>query len=309
MAISRRGPDGLSVTTPMAPGVSPHVADSVLVLEYCRPESIEILERHGHELAAVVVDPQQTRRPGAFDTRDFLHDIRRVTTQSGTAMIIDEVVSGFRIHLGGAQAFYDVRADLAAYGKAVGAGLPVGVVAGKAEYLDGIDGGHWSYGDESYPRADQTFIQGSYFKHPFLMPAIFETLRHFQASGPRLQEELTEGMERLTGRLRQHFDREELPVELLHWGSICHFIFGPEVKYPSVFYYHLLDHGIYVRDARPWFLSTAHSERDIDEIVAAVKASTAEMRSGGFLPRVSAEAAGLRKVRHVAPSQAPVPVG
>jgi glutamate-1-semialdehyde aminotransferase/acyl carrier protein len=284
MAISRRGANGQLVTMPMAPGVSPHVADDVLVLEYCSDESIEILSRRAHELAAVLVDPQQSRRPGAFDTRDFLHHIRRVTAAAGAAMILDEVVTGFRIRPGGAQEFYDLRADLVAYGKAVGAGLPIGVVSGKSEYLDGIDGGYWGYGDNSFPKADQTFIQGSYFKHPLLMPAIWEVLKHFQQSGPRLQEELTARMERLGGRIRAHLEREGLPIDFYHWGSLGAFSFGPEVKYPSLFYYHLLDHGVYVRDARPWFLSTAHTDGDVDELVEAVMASTAEMQAGGFLP-------------------------
>ncbi|HEV7515008.1 MAG TPA: aminotransferase class III-fold pyridoxal phosphate-dependent enzyme [Thermoanaerobaculia bacterium] len=301
MAISRRGGDGQLVTLPMAPGVSPHVAEDVLVLEYCSPESIDILERRGHELAAVVVDPQQTRRPGAFDNiRDFLHDIRRVTATAGAAMILDEVVTGFRIRPGGAQEFYDVRADLVAYGKAVGAGLPIGVVSGKAEYMDGIDGGHWSYSDSSYPRADQTFIQGSYFKHPLVTPAIWEVLRHFQESGPALQEELTGKMERLGRRICAHLEREGLPIEFLHWGSLGNFIFGPEVKYPSVFFYHLLEHGIYVRDARPWFVSTAHTERDLDEVVEAVKASTAAMQAGGFLPHRGEPRIYERQARDVA---------
>lgn len=294
MAIARRDPDGRTVTVPMAPGVSPQIADNVLVLEYCTPEAIETLAGCAHELAAVVVDPQQTRRPGAFDTRDFLHDIRRVTAASGAAMILDEVVTGFRIHPGGAQAHYGLRADLVAYGKAVGAGLPIGVVSGKAEYLDGIDGGHWSYGDGSYPQADQTFIQGSYFKHPLVMPAIWAVLKHLKDSGPRLQEELTAKMTHMAGRLRRHFEREGLPIELFHWGSIGNFIFGPEVKYPSLFFYHLLDRGLYVRDARPWFLSTAHTERDIDDIVAAVEATTAAMQEGGFLPRAAAKPDGAK---------------
>lgn len=301
MAISRKGRDGRRVTLPMAPGVSPHVAESVLVLDYCSQESIQILEGCAHELAAVIVDPQQTRRPGSFDTRDFLHDIRRLTEAAGAAMILDEVVTGFRVHIGGAQALYDVRADLVSYGKAVGAGLPIGVISGKAIYLDGMDGGMWDYGDGSYPQADQTFIQGSYFKHPFIIPAVWEVLNHYKRSGPRLQEELTARTGRLAAVLREHCERLELPIEVLQWGSICHFAFGPEVKYPSLFYHHLLTHDLYLRDGRPIFLSTAHSDEDVQQIVDAVKTTLGEMQEGGFMPRVSAETAALRKVRAVAP--------
>jgi glutamate-1-semialdehyde aminotransferase len=66
-------------------------------------------------------------------------------------------LQGFRIHPGGAQAWFGIEADLATYGKIVGGGLPIGVVAGKATYMNGIDGGLWNYGDASYPQAEKTF--------------------------------------------------------------------------------------------------------------------------------------------------------
>lgn len=104
----------------------------------------------GHELAAVLVEPVQSRRPDVQPTQ-FLQELRELTTQSGTALIFDEVITGFRIGLGGAQEWFGVQADLVTYGKVVGGGLPIGIVAGKAQFMNAVDGGTWSYGDSSYP--------------------------------------------------------------------------------------------------------------------------------------------------------------
>ncbi len=284
MTISTRTRDGKLRSLPMAPGVSPHVAESVMVLDYCSAESVKILEGCAHELAAVLVEPQQSRRPGSFDTGAFLHQLRRVTEEAGAALILDEVVTGFRMHPGGCQAIYGVQADIVTYGKAVAGGVPIGVVAGKAAFLDGLDGGSWSYGDDSYPQAESTFLSGTYFKHPLTIPAVWAVLNHFKQSGPQLQQELTDRAARLAQALNDTFARERLPIRLMQWGSMCHLYFDHEVRYASLFYYHLLANGVYSMDARPWYISTAHTDADIDEVARAVKASVAALRSGGFLP-------------------------
>ena len=80
--------------------------------------------------------------------------------------MFDEIVTGFRAHLGGVQALFDIRADLTTYGKVLGGGLPIGVVAGQVRYIDVIDGGSWAFGDDSFPEADITASGGTMIKHP-----------------------------------------------------------------------------------------------------------------------------------------------
>src|SRR5205823_10671587 len=115
-------------TAPIAPGIPASVGDNMIVLEYGAPQSLEILRMHADEIAAVLVEPVQSRRPD-LQPREFLHELRELTARCGNALIFDEVITGFRLHPGGAQAWYDVRADIATYGKVVGGGLPMGVVA------------------------------------------------------------------------------------------------------------------------------------------------------------------------------------
>ena len=99
----------------------------------------------------MLVEPVQSRRP-ELQPREFLHEVRRITERSGTALIFDEVITGFRLHPGGAQAFYGVSADLATYGKVAGGGMPFGIVAGRAAFMDAFDGGDWQLRRRLGPR-------------------------------------------------------------------------------------------------------------------------------------------------------------
>src|SRR5581483_247804 len=114
---------------PIAPGIPDEKAANVIVLEYGSPASLEIIRAHAHELAAVMVEPVQSRHPN-LQPVEFLRELRAITEQSNIALIFDEVVTGFRTHPGGAQALFDIRADMATYGKVIGGGMPVGVLAG-----------------------------------------------------------------------------------------------------------------------------------------------------------------------------------
>lgn len=271
-------------TMPLAPGIPPHMIEDVMILYFDRPGTIDILQAHAHELAAVLVELPQSRRPDLLPTA-MLQQLRKFTREAGIALIFDEVVSGFRIHPGGAQALFGVQADLVTYGKAIGGGLPFGVVAGKAEYMDALDGGMWNYGDESYPGANVTFFAGTYFKHPLLIPILHAILTHLKGSGPALQQRLDQRTSALVERLNSYFTQERVPIYATHFSSLFRFVFPPELKQidANLFYYHLLANGVYVPETRSCFLSTAHTDADIEHIVRAVKNAVAALREGGFL--------------------------
>ena len=97
-------------------------------------ESLEIIRKHAPELAAVLVEPVQSRRP-EFQPKEYLLNLRALTEELKIPLIFDEIITGFRIHQGGAQAWFGVKADLVTYGKIPGGGMPIGIVAGKAEYM------------------------------------------------------------------------------------------------------------------------------------------------------------------------------
>jgi glutamate-1-semialdehyde aminotransferase len=161
-------PGGRREVRPMGPGVPAGPLDDVLMLDWDQPSSLELLAAHLHEIALVMVEPVQSRRPDV-QPRAFLHELRRMTREAGALLLFDELITGFRMGPGGAQAFYGVDADLVTYGKIVAGGLPMGVVAGKHEVMSVFDGGVWSYGDDSFPTAQRTIFAGAYFKHPLSM--------------------------------------------------------------------------------------------------------------------------------------------
>jgi amino acid adenylation domain-containing protein len=275
--------DGDTCMAPIAPGIPASSADNVMVLEYGDPKSLELLSKHAHELAAVLVEPVQSRRPD-LQPVEFLRALSKLTRESGTALIFDEVITGFRVHPGGVQAAFGVEADLVTYGKGIGAGVPVAVVAGKAKYIDAIDGGQWNYGDKSFPRAERTYVAGTYFMHPVTMSAVCSALTQLKKSGPQLQERLNARTAELAATLNSYFERKQIPIRMVHFGSLFRFVFSEQIKLAELFFYHLLEKGVYTWEGRNCFLSTAHTDQDIDKIISAVKEAASEMRAGELIP-------------------------
>ena len=286
--------DGVLVTAlpsqtsavPLASGVSQHAVGDVLVLEYGTPQALDCLQTHAHELAAVLVEPVQSRRP-SVQPQAFLQQLRQLTATAGIALIFDEVLTGFRIHLGGAQAWFDVDADLVTYGKIVGGGLPMGIVAGKASYMKGIDGGLWAYGDRSYPQAERTFFAGTFNKNHLGMAVSKAVLQELKAQGPALQQQLNQRTSQLANSLNAYFEAKDVPIQIVHCGSLFRFTAAENL---DLLFYHLLDQGVYIWEGRNCFLSTAHTDADLDHFIQAVKESIEALRQGGFFQHSSGKA-------------------
>jgi amino acid adenylation domain-containing protein len=275
-----RRQSGQDRPAPLAPGVPPHIVDDLIVVDYASPGALQVLARHEHELAAVLVEPVQSRRPDVAP-REFLHELREFTTRAGTALIFDEMISGFRCDPGGAQAFFGVRADLAAYGKILGGGMPIGAVAGSSAFLDAIDGGVWQYGDDSYPRAATTFFAGTFCKHPLAMAAAHAVLTELRRQGPGLQRDLSARAERFTGELSEFFAAEEIPIAITRFGSLFRFTSPADIH---LLYPHLIHAGVHAREGRNLFLSTAHSTADLSAVLASVREAVIQARRAGLLP-------------------------
>ena len=277
----RRGDSSISL--PIAPGIPPEKVAHVTVLDYGTPEALDYIRARAGGIAAVLTEPVQSRRP-ALQPVEFLREVRRITEASGTALIFDEVVTGFRVHPGGAQALFGIRADLATYGKVVGGGLPIGILAGSPEFMDALDGGMWRYGDDSFPEAGVTFFAGTFVRHPLALAAAHAVLAHLKQAGPRLQRSLGEKTTRLVQALNAHFEGRGVPLRIEHFGSIFYFSIPPDQPFGGLIYYHLREKGIHIQEGFPCFLTTAHSDADIDRVILAFKESVAEMQAAGVLP-------------------------
>jgi amino acid adenylation domain-containing protein len=277
---------GQPQSAPLAPGIPRDSVANMTVLEYGAQESLEWIRSHAHELAAVLVEPVQSRHP-AFQPIEFLKEIRKITAEANVCMIFDEVVTGFRVHPGGCQALFGIRADLATYGKVVAGGMPMGILAGKAKYMDALDGGMWQYGDESFPEVGVTFFAGTFVRHPLAMAACAAVLKHLKAEGPALQERLTARTTDLIARLNALLAKNEVPTHIESFSSFFYFSFPSDFRFGSLFYYHLRAKGIHLLENFPCFLTTEHTEAEIDRIVRAFEETIAEMQEGELLDRPS----------------------
>ena len=271
-------------STPVAPGIPYEKVANLTVLDYGTPESLDWIRRNVNDLAAVLVEPVQSRHPH-LQPVDFLKEIRKLTQESGTALIFDEVVTGFRVHQGGCQALFGIRADLATYGKVLAGGMPIGILAGKAEFMDALDGGKWQFGDDSFPEVGVTFFAGTFVRHPLTLAAVKAMLQHFKEQGPALQEQLTARTTQMVRRINEFFESNSVPSHIESFASIFYFAFPAEERFASLFYYYLRAKGIYVLEGFPCFLTTSHSDADIERIVSAFKETVTEMQESGFLPR------------------------
>jgi iturin family lipopeptide synthetase A len=283
-----RGAGGRS--QPIAPGIPAHAVSEVLVLDWGNPAALDILRAHAHELAAVLVESVQSRRP-EIQPVDFIREIRRITQESGTALILDEVITGFRAHPGGVQALWNIRADMATYGKVIGGGMPIGAIGGRAEYMDALDGGPWQFGDASFPETGVTFFAGTYVRHPLAMAAAKAVFEHLRDAGPALQSDLSERTSQFTTELNGFFEAEGADVRATHFTSMMYFQFCEGFRHPGLLFFHLREKGLHIWEGRPWFLSTAHTEEDIQFILQAFRDTITELKAAGFLGEASAACA------------------
>lgn len=268
---------------PAAPGIMPNTAANVVILEYGEPDALQWVRDNADNLAAVLVEPVQSRRPD-LQPREFLHELRRITAESGSLLIFDEVVTGFRTGPGGAQAHFDVRADLASYGKVIGGGFPIGIIAGKREYMDALDGGAWQYGDDSIPTVGVTYFAGTFVRHPLALAACHAVLSHLKEAGPELQRKLTETTTKLADALNAFCQGHGAPIAVKHFASVWRIVFTQDHPYQDLLFAMMRSRGIHILDNFPCFMTTAHSEADVEAIRKAFCDSVLELQADGFLP-------------------------
>ena len=273
-----RETDGALVTGSAGPGVPVGVTNDTVILPYGEPCSLDFIRAHAGELAAVLVEPVQSRRPD-LQPREFLQALRQLTLDTDIALIFDDIITGFRLHAGGTQAWFDVRADIATYGKVIGGGMPIGIVAGTSRYLDAIDGGVWQYGDESYPQADQIVHAGTFCKHPLAMAACHAVAQHLRAQGPQLQIDLNRTADRFVADLNGVLRRHDAPLSVVNCGSMIRLLSAGHHEHLDLLFYNVIEKGVYLWEGRTAFLSTAHTTADLQRVLDVFDSSLTELRT------------------------------
>ncbi|MEL5956203.1 MupA/Atu3671 family FMN-dependent luciferase-like monooxygenase [Streptomyces sp. CLV115] len=265
-------------TVPVSRGIPQSAVAELTVLEYGSEKALQAIERDAERIAVVVVEPVQSRHP-SLQPAAFVRELRELTARHGIVLMFDEMLTGFRPALRGAQELYGVAPDLATYGKLLGGGFPIGAIAGRSDIMDGVDGGHWTYGDDSGPTADTTFFGGTYLQHPVSMTAAHAVLTHLKEHSPHLQERLNARTTELATGLNEFFEAEQFPLRMRWFGSQFRFEHRADME---LLYYHLMLRGVHVWEWRNFFLSTAHTDGDIEHVADAVRGSLRDLRKAGF---------------------------
>jgi glutamate-1-semialdehyde 2,1-aminomutase len=263
---SRSGPAASPEVVPGTAGVGQGSLRDVAVAPWNDAEAVErILAERGREIAAVICEPILVNGGVIAPTPGFLDRVASATRAAGALLIFDEVITGFRVALGGAQERLGIRADLAVFAKALAGGLPVSAVTGSAAILEVV--------------ADRRVAHnGTFNGNPLAVRAGIATLTHLRAGGAALYAEL----ERLGDRLAAGLAAASPRLTVRHVGAIVHTAVDepPDVRSvrdrvagrPDVharWVAALLDRGIHATPRGLWYLSTAHRDEHVDEAIAA----------------------------------------
>ncbi|MGB0523617.1 MAG: aspartate aminotransferase family protein [Flammeovirgaceae bacterium] len=267
----------------LIPGIPASSQADTYLLDFDDEASLTFIETHADEIAAVLNEPVQSRNP-ACQPKEFHQKLRQITQVHNIALIFDEMITGFRIHPKGAQAYFEVEADMVTYGKVIGGGMPIGIVGGKAEYLDLIDGGQWQYGDESLPHAKRTFVAGTFCNHPLTMAAANAVVDVMLEKGEQICQQLNQQTDDFVEEVNAWMHAAEIPIRLSNFGSL----FRIETPSTAKFYFHqLVLEGLYIWEGKTCFLSTAHTPEVLERIKKKFKKCAITLKAFGYFPSKS----------------------
>ncbi|MBM7649121.1 glutamate-1-semialdehyde 2,1-aminomutase [Bacillus ectoiniformans] len=279
---SQAGEAAAPKAVPESKGVPDYYVENTVILPFNDLIATEkILRKHAHELSAVIMEPIQ----GGFIPADeeFMKGLRRLTEELGIVLIFDEVKTGFRLSLGGAQQIYGIKPDLTALGKVLGGGFPVGAVGGKKEIMmvSAPDRGRdiLTAGAENEQKEDPLFHSGTYNGHPTVLAAGLATIHALEEEGA--MESLMARTMSLRTQLERVYQKYGIAMQTIGMGSIFNIVLTDEpiknyrdmnkadTQLRKEIDYQLLDLGIYTKPLNRYSMSTVHTEQDITRTVAA----------------------------------------
>ena len=274
----KAGSGALTFGQPSSAGVPAETAAHTVVLDYNSESAVQrTFQREGSEIAAVIVEPVAGNMNLVAPRREFLHELRRLCTQHGSLLIFDEVMTGFRVALGGAQALYGVRPDLTTLGKVIGGGLPVGAFGGRRDVM------------QSIAPLGPVYQAGTLSGNPVAVAAGLATLKLVQA--PRFYDRLAAAARTLCEGLTRAAQGLGVPFCAASVGGMFGLYFRetPPVSYAEVmqcdkeafnrFFHGMLSRGVYLAPSayEAGFVSSVHGPTEIERTVKAAKSVFAEL--------------------------------
>ena len=282
MLVRGVGPKSNLSPMPVAPGIPKSLIEKVIVLDYHDPEILDKISAQADEIAAVIIEPVQPNNP-CHQPRELFQKIRQLTSEKDIALIFDEMITGFRVALRGAQEWYNIDVDIACFGKIISGGLPMAAVVGKKKFLDCFDGGEWHFGDDSFPEVGVTFFGGTFVKHPLCLASSIAALERIKSLGSDLYYTLNEKSARFASKVIDLFNATKVPMRVHSTSSIISLKAIDKNPYTPLFFYFMRLKGVHILE-KAALVSTAHSEEDLDFTLHVMKESIREMQSAGFWP-------------------------
>ena len=257
--------------------------DLVMMLPNRDENAYELIKQYKDDLAMVVIEPVQSSNP-RLDNQEFLKGLREVCTECDVLLMFDEVITGFRIEYGGCQEYYGISPDVVTYGKAVGGGMPIGVVAGSKRVMNAFSGS-----DNTPP----IFAGGTFNGHPLTMAAGIAILKYLKKNKKEIYPYLHKQGDRIATEINKFCSSKNIPAQMMNAGSMMHLIFSGEKiesardigrsKIEKEFYLHLLGHNVLVPGIHLAFITFAHKPDVIDEVIEAFKKSFEDLREDGLI--------------------------
>ncbi len=161
--------------------------------------------------------------------------------------------------------------------------MPIGVIAGKAKYMDGFDGGFWQYGDDSRPEAGMTYFAGTFCRHPVTMAAAKRILQFIQAEGEPMYTRLNALANNMAQQLNDMFRSLDAPMYLANFGSLFKVQFQQESPFSELVFARLRHKGYFIWDHRPCLLTIQHTQQHLDGFVSAFRETILDLQSQGLL--------------------------
>ena len=251
---------------PGTPGIPEELANLTIVLPYNDIEAVEeAFKKHGDEIAGVIIEPVAGNMGVIAPSKEYHQRLREITKEYGALLIWDEVMTGFRLAYGGAQELYGIEPDLTTLGKVIGGGLPVGAYGGKREIMEHIA-----------PVGD-VYQAGTLSGNPLAMIAGLKQLQILKETNP--YPELDKKGQILEDGLNELINKYNLKATVNRVGSMITLFFtdkevknfadakSSDLERFAKFFRCMLENGVYLPASQfeAWFLSTAHSENDLQE--------------------------------------------